>query len=161
MGWLFAVLTFVIGFGLGSFYFFIYKSSNFVYRNYSNNLFCSRNRVKRFAFWKLISKEIKLEFGKITKDNNKCYFIRVQQKGGKGKGKAINAESRLSVECIDYDYAPSVWANGRKKIVDIGEHEDLFLYHYKITLQLFYHQHMMRKILFQIHLIITKFHKEI
>ena len=52
-------------------------------------------------FWKSISKEIKLEFGNTTKDNNKCYFITVQQKGGKVKGKAINAESRLSLEGTD------------------------------------------------------------
>jgi len=79
-------------------------------------------------FWSIISKEIKLEFGKITIDNNKSYFIRVQQKDGKVKGKAINAESRLTLENTKYEYAPSVWANGRKKVVNIGEHEDLFLF---------------------------------
>ena len=79
-------------------------------------------------FWKLQSKEIKLEFGKITKDNNNGHFIRVQQKDRKVKGKAINVESRLTLENTNYEHAPSVWADEKKKIVNIGEHEDLFLF---------------------------------
>jgi phage gp16-like protein len=75
-------------------------------------------------FWKLI-KKIKLGFGKITKDNNNGYFIRMQQKGGKVKRKAINVESRLTLENTEYEYVPSVWADEKKKIVNIGEYEDL------------------------------------
>ena len=79
-------------------------------------------------FWRLYSKEIQLEFGTITKDNNNGYSIRVEQKGGKVKGKAINVESRRTLENMKYEYAPSVWAYEKKKVVNIGEHEDLFLF---------------------------------
>ena len=29
---------------------------------------------------------------------------------------------------MKYEYAPSVWADEKKKVVNIGEHEDLFLF---------------------------------
>ena len=51
-----------------------------------------------------------------------------KQKGGKVKGKAVNVESRLTLENTKYEYAPSIWADGKKKVVNIGEHEDLFLF---------------------------------
>ena len=79
-------------------------------------------------FWSLYSKEIQLEFGTITKDNNNDYFSIVQQKGGKVKGKAINVESRSTLENMKYEYAHSVWADEKKKVVNIEEHENLFLF---------------------------------
>ena len=128
MRWLFAVLTFVIGLGLG-----ISISLSINPQTLSIGLIGIASSVlgavfSGLQFWTLISKEIKLEFGKITMDNNQGYFIRVQQKGGKVKGKAINVESRLTLENTKYEYAPSVWADEKKKVVNIGEHEDLFLF---------------------------------
>jgi hypothetical protein len=40
----------------------------------------------------------------------------VQQKGKKVKGKAIHVESRLTLENTNYEYAPSVWADEKKKL---------------------------------------------
>jgi hypothetical protein len=79
-------------------------------------------------FWRLYSKEIQLEFGTIWKDNNNDYFSIVQQKGGKVKGKAINVESCSTLENMKYEYAHSVWADEKKKVVNIEEHENLFLF---------------------------------
>ena len=82
--------------------------------------------VNSLNLWTLISKEIKLEFGKITKDNNNRYFIRVQQKGERVYGKGPNVEPRHTLENMKYEYTPYVWADEKKKVAKIREHEDLF-----------------------------------
>jgi hypothetical protein len=55
-------------------------------------------------------------------------LIRVLQKGGKVKGKDINVEFCLTLENTNYEYTSSVWADEKKKDVNIEEHEDLFLF---------------------------------
>jgi hypothetical protein len=69
-----------------------------------------------------------LEFGKVTVDDNKGYFLRVQQKDEKVKRKAKSAEGHLSLQNTIYDYALTIWADRQKRTVDIGEHQDLFLF---------------------------------
>ena len=44
----------------------------------------------------------------------------VQQKSGKGKGKDINVETRLTLENTNYEYTSSVLADEKKKVVNIG-----------------------------------------
>jgi hypothetical protein len=122
------VIIFVTGLGLG-FSISLTMNPQTYFTGYLLMMFSGIGvLVNILNLWTLISKEIKLEFGKITKDNNNGYFIRVQQKSGKIKGKAINVESRLTLENTNYEYAPSVWADEKKKVVNIGEHEDLFLF---------------------------------
>jgi hypothetical protein len=81
-----------------------------------------------FSVLKTWSKEIRLEFGKVSKDNSGGYFVRVQQKGGKVRGMAMNAEAHLTLEDTEYDYSPTVWADGHKRKVNIGGHQDLLLF---------------------------------
>ena len=128
MGLIFSVITFVLGLGLGISISLSLNPQTSFFGNIGIIVSTIGVVFSGLQFWKLLSTEIKLEFGKITKDNNNSYFIRVQQKGKKVKGKAINVESRLTLENTNYEYAPSVWADEKKKVVNIGEHEDLFLF---------------------------------
>ena len=80
------------------------------------------------AFLKAWFKEIVIEFGKVTVDADRGYFLRVQQKGEKVKEKAKSAEGHLTLENTPYEYARTVWADRQKRRGDIGEREDLFLF---------------------------------
>jgi hypothetical protein len=116
MGLIFSVITFVLGLGLGISISLSLNPQTSFFGNIGIIVYTIGVVFSGLQFWKLLSTEIKLEFGKITKDNNNSYFIRVQQKGKKVKGKAINVESRLTLENTNYEYAPSVWADEKKKL---------------------------------------------
>jgi hypothetical protein len=90
--------------------------------------------ISIFDLYKRISQEIILQFGEVTIDNNRGYYLRVKR--NKGRGKAKHAEAHLTLE-NKFDYAPTVWADGVQRYLDIGEHQDLLLFRLESDLILF------------------------
>jgi hypothetical protein len=90
--------------------------------------------ISIFDLYKRISQEIILQFGEVTIDNNRGYYLRVKR--NKGRGKAKHAEAHLTLE-NKFDYAPTVWADDVQRYLDIGEHQDLLLFRLENYLILF------------------------
>jgi hypothetical protein len=84
--------------------------------------------------YKRLSQEIVLQFGGVTRHNNGNYYLTIVNKNQKGKAK--NAEAHLTLE-NKFDYAPTVWADGVQRYLDIGEHQDLLLFRLENDLILF------------------------
>jgi hypothetical protein len=90
--------------------------------------------IAMIDLYKRLSEEIVLQFGGVTRHNNGNYYLTIVNK--KGKGKAKNAEGHLTLK-DKFNYAPTVWADGLQRYLDIGEHQDLLLFRLENDLILF------------------------